>query len=264
MTSGMVSLYEIIHRFGASALMIKTWDLHLASVGFIDGFVSADECLERLRKGLDGLHSECRKAELDAICSHIEIVQGKLRPEVPIANLTLEVTTLLDVLQKTLRDTLLYRLDQVSTELLTRDDGGMSPEAVEAFPSSRRELRSAALCQGFDLHTACVFHSMRALEYGIASLVAVLGVSPVNPNWHNILNDCDKAIKGIDPHSGSDWKDKQQFYSELAINFRYFKDAWRNHTMHAKVTFEREESMRIMDYVISFMDHISTKLREDG
>lgn len=264
MISGVVSLQEMLHRFRASALMIATWELHLASVGFIDGFAPEDECRERFCKGLEGLHRECKNADLLSICTHIEIVQRQLKPEVPISNLTSHVMTLLDVLQKTLRDTLLYRLDGESVELLSMEDGGMSPEGADAFPSSRRELKHAARCLAFNETTACVFHSMRALEFGLTALIGVLSVTPSSPNWENVLNDCEKAIKAIGPANGQDWKEDSQFYAEAAANFRYVKNAWRNHTMHASVSFEDGDAKEIMEHARSLLDHLSSKLREES
>jgi len=265
MNSGLVSLYDMLLRFRVATMMTCTWDLQQASVGFIDGFASAEDCRERMRKGLDGLHHECSHAGLTSICKHIDVIRRQLqKPENPISNLTLEVGTLLGVLQRTLVDTLFYRLDDDGLGYLALVDGGLSPDGASSFPSSRRELKHAAHCLAFDQSTACVFHSMRALEFGVNALVAALRVAPSNPNWENVLNDCEKAIKAIGPASGADWKADKQFYSEAAVNFRYFKDAWRNHTMHASVSFDEADAKEIMEHSRSLLDHLSSKLREEA
>ena len=64
-----------------------------------------------------------------------------------------------------------------------------------------------------------------------------------------------KKING--PAWGSDWKVKQQFYSGAAKDFRYFKDAWRNHAMHFREHYEASEAKIILDHVKSFMIHLA-------
>jgi HEPN domain-containing protein len=234
-------------------------------MGYVDGFASAEQCRERFRRGLEGLHMECKHAGLSSICTHVEVVQRQLvNSTSPAPEMIGQVSTLMGVLQKTLTDTLLYRLDEESKSLLREWDGEMSSDGASAFPSGWRELSHAARCLAFGESTACVFHSMRAIEFGIKGLVTALSIAPSSPNWENILNDCDKAIKQIDPKHGTDWKEVKQFYSEAAVNFRYFKDAWRNHTMHGTVSFGSYDAKQIMMHSRSLLEHLSSRLREES
>ena len=80
------------------------------------------------------------------------------------------------------------------------------------------------------------------------------------PNWENIINDIEAAIRKINgPSSGSDWKSKQQFYSDAAKDFRYFKDAWRNHAMHSREYYGAPEALTIINHVKEFMKHLAEK-----
>ena len=96
-------------------------------------------------------------------------------------------------------------------------------------------------------------HLMRVLEVGLNTLARTLGVSFDRRNWENVINDCDAKIKTIGPSWGADWKDKQQFYAGAAKDFRYFKDAWRNHAMHYRERYDATEAKSILDHVKTFM-----------
>jgi hypothetical protein len=258
---GVVPRLELLHRFRASTLLTTTWNVQQAGLGFVEGFASPEECRDKFVKSLAELHKECKHAGLESICTHIEVVNRSLKPDTPIPYLVSHGTTILGVLQSTLTKTLIYRLDEQGAELLVQESG-LTPDAISSFPSARREFVHAARCLAFDESTAAVFHSMRAIEFGIRALVKALNISPTNPNWENIINDCEKAIKDIGPTLGADWKDKKQFYSEAAVNFRFFKDAWRNHTMHAGVSYDRTDGKQILEHSQLLIEKISQRIGE--
>jgi hypothetical protein len=98
---------------------------------------------------------------------------------------------------------------------------------------SRPRRPRPASCYALSRYTACVFHLMRLLEYGLASLADSLAVPIANPNWHHVLQGCEGKIKDLIKHD-PDWKDNEQFYNAAALEFRHFQRALRNHTAHAK------------------------------
>jgi hypothetical protein len=126
------------------------------------------------------------------------------------------------------------------------------------FHSAIKDIKSAGTCYATDRNTACVMHLMRVLEVGLNTLAVELNVAFERRNWENVINDMEVEIKKINgPAWGADWKAKQQFYSEAAKDFRYFKDAWRNHAMHYREHYEASEAKIILDHVKSFMAHLA-------
>lgn len=109
---------------------------------------------------------------------------------------------------------------------------------------------------------------MRVLERGLNALAAELGVKFENRNWHNVITDVETAIRDIQKSGGNssrqNWKEDLHFYSEAATNFHYFKDAWRNYTTHVHDTYSTERAKTIFDHVRGFMQHLATRLREQG
>jgi hypothetical protein len=127
----------------------------------------------------------------------------------------------------------------------------------KAFPSIESDAERAGGCYATGFNTASVFHLMRVLESGLAVLATELQVACDRRNWENIINDIEAAVRKIKgPHAGADWKERQEQYSGAALNFRYFKDAWRNHVMHCRTKYDEGEALRIYEHVKDFMQHL--------
>jgi len=131
----------------------------------------------------------------------------------------------------------------------------------ESFPFASFELSSAGECYLFNQPTAAVFHSMRALEIGLTALAGALGVKTARDQWEVVINNIEAAIKGISgPHAGSDWRQKQEQYSEAALHFRYLKNAWRNHTMHARANYNLLKAKEIWHHSTDFIADLNRTL----
>jgi hypothetical protein len=120
-----------------------------------------------------------------------------------------------------------------------------------------RDMTIAGNCHACGFNDACVFHLMRVLEKGLAALAAVFSESFTYENWHNIIERIESKIRKIDPNFGPDWKVKQQFYSEAACEFMFFKDAWRNHVMHGREEYDDERTENIYSHIGAFMKHLA-------
>jgi hypothetical protein len=137
-----------------------------------------------------------------------------------------------------------------------------------AFSSASKELVAAGNCLAVGLYTASVFHSMRAAEIGVRVLGATINVSfPNKPlelaEWHNILEQADSkivAMKGLP--SGTQKDEELKFYSQAAVHFRYFKDAWRVRVAHARETYEESPAIKIFDHTLEFFETLATRLKE--
>ena len=131
---------------------------------------------------------------------------------------------------------------------------------AEKFPKLIYDIEESARCFATNRTTACVFHLMRVMEAAVQFLGNRLGISLVNEkNWHNILDEVDKAIKSL-PVSTSKQKTKRNKLAEASAHLRMVKDAWRNEVMHPKETYTEEEAERVFRNVKDFMVHLATKL----
>jgi len=136
-------------------------------------------------------------------------------------------------------------------------------EVSRQFPSTGQDIRAAGNCYASDNSTACVFHCMRVLEKGLHTFADHLGVPFVVPvelqNWQNIIEPIEKEIVHREKTlpKGTAKADELKFLSGAAAQFRYFKEAWRNHVAHSRVTYDDVEALRIMNHVHQFMDELA-------
>ena len=136
------------------------------------------------------------------------------------------------------------------------------------FPLASKELVWAANALAVGLYTASVFHCMRAAEIGVRVLGLKLGVTfPDKPielaEWQNILDQAESKIKDMQNLRPRQHKDEElKFYSQAAVQFRYFKDAWRVRVAHARETYEERTAIRIFDHTLELFETLATRLKE--
>ena len=130
-------------------------------------------------------------------------------------------------------------------------------------PDANRDTFEAARCVAVDQWTAAVFHSMRVLEHGLRSFARVIDIDMTETvdqqNWNTIITQIENKITELQGARKSPEKTEQlQRWSEIASNFRYFKDAWRNHVMHSRSTYDETQAMIVYDHVRTFMHEVAT------
>jgi hypothetical protein len=130
-------------------------------------------------------------------------------------------------------------------------------EAAGAFPDSLRDVMLAGNCFACGFDDACAYHLMRVLEKGLEALASVFSEPFKYENWHTVIERLESRIRKMDPSFGPDWKTRQKFYSEVACEFMFFKDAWRNHVMHGREEFDPERAKNVYEHVCEFMKRLA-------
>jgi len=135
----------------------------------------------------------------------------------------------------------------------------------DRFPLAVYDIQEAANCLALSRATACVCHLMRVLEIGLQALADELGVPfSTQLEWQDAINGIEGRIKLYEKGSINplppDWKDKKQFYAELATQFTHFKDAWRNYAMHARVSYDESKANIIFGSVRAFLRVLAKRL----
>ena len=148
---------------------------------------------------------------------------------------------------------------------------------VNAFPSAARDAIEACRCYALERYTACVFHCMGILQYGLYALAKELNVDlgfELNlAEWcfiiegHNGKLGIEGKIGNLREElkhlpKGSEKDERIQFYSETAKQFRYFKDAWRNHVAHLREEYDKDQAHRVLIHTRDFMEQLSERVKE--
>ncbi|HTW60819.1 MAG TPA: hypothetical protein VMD55_03365 [Terracidiphilus sp.] len=117
------------------------------------------------------------------------------------------------------------------------------------FPATDFDIAEAGNCFAMGRGTACVFHLMRVMEVGVQTLGAALGVQLAGEkNWQNILDEINKAIKGLPPKAP-----RTVAMSQIAAHLYNVKVAWRNQVMHPHDKYTMDEAEDLLGHVESFM-----------
>jgi hypothetical protein len=135
------------------------------------------------------------------------------------------------------------------------------------FPKARAELADGGRCHAVGQHTAAVFHSMRAVELGLRAVAAELDVqssfSIELADQESVIRGIETKIKALKDTAKGDQKDEEQkFYAEASIQFREFKDAWRNRVSHTRASYSEAQAADVLDHVAKFLSVLATRLKE--
>ena len=121
------------------------------------------------------------------------------------------------------------------------------------FPRLTEDIQDACKCYACGRYTACVFHLMRVMEYGLQRLGKKLGVPNVEIEvWQKILDQVNSEIKKL-PHKHL----RTVKLAQIAGHLYNVKLAWRNEVMHPKSTYTEEEAENLLKQVGIFMDGLA-------
>jgi hypothetical protein len=150
----------------------------------------------------------------------------------------------------------LFLLTEQESTIFIQIDPLFGQEVTTAFPSSAYDITECGKCYALGRSTASVMHAMRSLEPAFTAMGKELGIVLKRDNWGDALQNFEKAILALTD------KDKKEFLSEAAVQFRFFKDAWRNHAMHARSKYTEEEAQIVMTSAKAFMRQLTKRLKE--
>jgi hypothetical protein len=141
------------------------------------------------------------------------------------------------------------------------------PTSIDAFPNAHNELAEAGKSFAFDRYTAAVFHCMRAVEIGMREMATELEVEFGFPlelaDWENVIRNIEAKIKAMIERPKGAEKDKDlHFYSNAAMQFRYFKDGFRVRVAHGRATYDEGQALGVIEHSVTFMQELSARLKE--
>ncbi|MGH9583922.1 MAG: hypothetical protein ACRD4O_13405 [Bryobacteraceae bacterium] len=135
-------------------------------------------------------------------------------------------------------------------------------QSFRAFPSAQNEMGDACKAYALEIPNACVHHCMGVLQSGLHALADYLKV-PLSgqielENWKNIIDQIEAHIRRLESLPKGTAKDERlQLCSEAALQFRYFKDAWRNHVEHHRATYDETQAHGVLIHVRDFMERLA-------
>jgi hypothetical protein len=138
----------------------------------------------------------------------------------------------------------------------------------KAFPSAEQHIKDAGNCLASELHTAAVFHLMCVVEIGLRGVAKQLKVKTVKKNtplelgtWEDVIRELESKVNGRFPRSKKG-QQESDFYKGLFVEFRAFKDLWRNKVMHVRIEYDSNQAQSAFDHVRDFMQRLVAHISE--
>jgi|ERR1700722_2988354 len=154
-----------------------------------------------------------------------------------------------DSLTNELRKEAIFCIPPERKDYFERDDL-FGAKVANAFPSCARDIKKAGSCYALGQEDACVHHLMLVLERGLNALALKVDVPYERTNWQPIIGQIKSKIeKGTLPRGA-----ERDFYLETNAQFGFLKDAYRNHSEHARDDhYDMPKALHILNHVRDFM-----------
>jgi hypothetical protein len=223
-----------------------------------------DHLLKALTSTLEEMAAECIKLDLTHtpdLISHINLQVDLKGDNYTFGDMLNHLETLASSFVTELRKNSCFRIVIEKGKYFQEDDL-FGAKVNAAFPSCVDEIKNAGNCYALEQNDACVFHCMRVLELALRVLATELGVTFFGTldlqNWQNIIENIESEIKNLEKLPKSKYKSETlKLFSQAAMQFRRFKEAWRNHVMHGRDCYDEGKSHSILDHVKELMQALA-------
>lgn len=178
-----------------------------------------------------------------------ELESGRIKTHTDVSN---AIVTLDKIIALQLRENLFMSIPPDRAAFYDRNE--LFGEVVNTrFSRCRFDIQEAGNCYAAGRGTACAFHLMRVMEVTVQEFGTTLGIAlTTDKNWQKILDEVNKAVKALSA------KDPRTIALSQAAGHLYnVKVAWRNPTMHPKVTYTLVEASDLISSVKAFVNEIA-------
>jgi hypothetical protein len=230
------------------------------------------------RRGLEELIAHCRVVKLSTSEVLIHHALNEALPALTYAETSMKMGELQRCVEAELQSRFFFFIPPHRAEYLVLADTPpglyiapevyIGPEIVrfdsilEKFGGALADIEDAGHCYATGSFTACVYHLMRACEYGLVSLAENLGAEAGISSWEKLLKKIGDKIAANDATHPEGWTEDRVFYAEAATLMLNVKNSWRNSVSHVRRTYDEARARRIFNSVEALMQHLATRLAE--
>jgi len=176
-----------------------------------------------------------------------------------------KIDSIQSLLRKELEERLFFYVPKERAAFYDNEDlCGLS--VAFKFPNAVHDIVEAGNCYALDRPTACVFHLMRVLPYGMEELAKKLGVNYATDitalDWNGIIQPLEKAIRAIQQSAqrSAEKMEDMKHYSEIVQHLYFCKDAWRNHISHGREPYDLPKAKSVLDHTSLIMNLLAERM----
>jgi hypothetical protein len=180
---------------------------------------------------------------------------------------------------QTIRKKIYEEMDSIRLAVIPQDKAGFFEQNDllgksfhdSASPEISAEIKAAGNCLAADLNTAAIFHLMRAVEHAMRAVVVHLKIRVKNKplehaGWDEMIKLIEKKIRDkrekYEHSRKRNRKDLEacKFFRIVADELNFFKEIWRDNTMHSQRLYHASEAIRVFERVRDFMQRLVKRI----
>jgi hypothetical protein len=258
----VVGLDEMLKFYAHHYLFIGSLLTRLALLGETDGspdepsfVVKGDPWDDFIVK----LRDSCRAIGMEMSVLAINAIEKKLaQGEVPRTVFARALEELNGRIRDEISLMLIMRIPKEKATYYDKVDA-FGIEVEKKFPDASYDIRQAGNAYATGCNTGCVFHLMRAVEFGVRTLGTGLGIQNIEKPWGPLLAEMRNEIAARRAN-GTMTRDEHDTYSGAIVLLENVKDAWRNPTMHPAAKYDEAEALTVYEAVKQFMANLTAKI----
>jgi hypothetical protein len=130
--------------------------------------------------------------------------------------------------------------------------------AASGFPDAKYDITEAGNCLAFERFTACVYHLMRAAEYGLLGVAASIGVPEEKcKSWEKMIGGINGKVDFAVSNKSPNYKETQNKYGDLCSWFTTIKNGWRNPVSHVPRTYSEDTAKSMFSALGTLFKHLT-------
>jgi hypothetical protein len=286
-TGRLWSLWELMNQFNAKWVCMRTVNFtnledHYSQLAGQPVPITSQQMDEVFIKQLGFAIAECERLGLGDVKTKLirmraTVILGKMDASALSREACHARQSFVDAL-----DRMKYVFIEPDLTPYVDQDALFGPIVAADFPTANRDIKEAGNCLAIGANTAAVFHLMRASELAMRAFCGHLGFvevlqkrDPTGQGNHDYIPleyaTCEKILgqlKGkiearLDTIPDKRQKhEAQEFYGPIAEELWALKEAWRNHVMHARKQYLREDAVAVMAHVKRLMTKLVERVQE--
>jgi hypothetical protein len=250
---GVVSLYDMLKYSAADFYKLSE---EFSTFALNPMILQKPSNVEQLQKSIIQLHEYCEKLDLPMSSKQIGVivdaVQGHDFDRVRRGFMELQQRVYDELQNKVCFCLPTEKVKYWNPLWLTT-----SP-IYDRFRSAHQEFQRAGHCYAFGENTACVFHLMRIVDFGLRQVAKSLGITYDARNWVGISNKITDKMEQKYQTKTDDWKKSEPMYAEILTDIQAISRSHRNPVLHElEKKYDENDAEYMLTVVVGFMLHLA-------
>lgn len=262
---GLVSLLDML-RYAADEFYKISQDLTAFGTA-TDQLLQLDRGREKLQELVESLHGQATKLGLTLTLNQLEVVVNAANAVRRGGSTSVFSSAVLE-LNKRVREELAAR----KFCYIPQDKAGyfysfdwLLDSPIYNHKDLYDEFEAAGRCYALDENTACVFHLMRCVDWGLRRVAASLDIAYDARNWNGIGQAIEKKMQQKYELKTDGWKKTEPEYAEILTDIQAIGRGHRNPVLHEiEKKYTPREAHHLIEIVEGFCRHVATRWPNAG